>query len=196
MHPYSGFVIDLDFVIKFVDYYVREDGTILGYEKDKYSTDDLSESRVLFDLYKYTKNEKYLKAIHMCYEQVKTHPRTKEGNFWHKKIYPNQIWLDGMYMYVPFLARCAKTFDQSELFKEIRLQYQYIRENMYDEDKKKYIAWDGNRRLTALKILQNPKILDVLSNFTYTQRNFIKRIIINLLMHIIYFVSLSICEIR
>ena len=42
---------------------------------------------------------------------------------------------------------------------------------MYDEDKKKYIAWDGNRRLTALKILQNPKILDVLSNFTYTQRN-------------------------
>ena len=43
----------LDFVIKFVDYYVNEDGTILGYEKEKYSTDDLSESRVLFDLYKY-----------------------------------------------------------------------------------------------------------------------------------------------
>lgn len=42
---------------------------------------------------------------------------------------------------------------------------------MYDEEKKKYIAWDGNRRLTALKILQNPTILDVLTNFTYTQRN-------------------------
>ena len=41
----------LDFVIKFTDYYVNDDGTILGYHPEKYSTDDVSESRILFDLY-------------------------------------------------------------------------------------------------------------------------------------------------
>lgn len=41
----------------------------------------------------------------------------------------------------------------------------------YNQERKKYVAWDGNRRLTALKILQNPKILESLNNFTYTQRN-------------------------
>ena len=95
----------LEFVKGFVDYYVHEDGTILGYNKEKYSTDDVSETRVLFDLYAYTKEEKYSKAIEMVYEQVKTHPRTKEGNFWHKKIYPNQVWLDGLYMMQPFYTR-------------------------------------------------------------------------------------------
>ena len=58
----------------------------LGILKEKYSTDDVSETRVLFDLYALTKEEKYLKAIHMVYDQILTHPRTKEGNFWHKKF--------------------------------------------------------------------------------------------------------------
>ena len=94
-----------DFVKKFVDYYVNEDGTILGYDKEKYSTDDISESRILFDLYKETKEEKYSKAIELTYSQILSHPRTKEGNFWHKKIYPNQIWLDGLYMAQVFYTR-------------------------------------------------------------------------------------------
>ena len=82
----------LDFVISFVDYYVREDGSILGYEKEKYSTDDISESRILFDLYSFTGKEKYRKAIENAYSQILTHPRTKEGNFWHKGIYHDQVW--------------------------------------------------------------------------------------------------------
>ena len=92
----------LDFVIKYTDYYVNEDGTILGYHPDKYSTDDVSESRILFDLLEYTHNEKYEKAIKRVYnEQILSHPRTKHGNFWHKKIYHYQIWLYGSYMKQP-----------------------------------------------------------------------------------------------
>ena len=53
----------LDFVKRFVDYYVKEDGSILGYEMEKYSTDDVSESRILFDLYKFTNEEKYDKVV-------------------------------------------------------------------------------------------------------------------------------------
>ena len=109
----------LSFVKSFVDFYVHEDGTILGYSKEKYSTDDVSETRVLFDLYALTKEEKYLKAIHMVYDQILTHPRTKEGNFWHKKIYPNQVWLDGLYMMQPFYTRYETELNKMQNYTDI-----------------------------------------------------------------------------
>jgi unsaturated rhamnogalacturonyl hydrolase len=88
----------IDFVKKFTDYYVSDDGSILGYEPENYSTDDVCESKILFDLDEIFGDPKYKKAIDLTFEQVKNQPRTKEGNFWHKKIYPNQVWLDGVYM--------------------------------------------------------------------------------------------------
>lgn len=127
----------IDFVIKFVDYYVFEDGTIRGYDPLKYSTDDVCESRILFDLYDLTKNEKYSKAIELTYSQVKTHPRTKEGNFWHKKIYPNQVWLDGLYMMQPFYTR-YQTLRNKKDYADIVHQFQNVRKIMFDEKAKLY----------------------------------------------------------
>ena len=120
-----------NFVKKFIDYYVHEDGTIQGYEVEKYSTDDVAESRVLFDLYEMTKEEKYKKAIDLAYSQIKTHPRTKEGNFWHKKIYPNQVWLDGLYMMQPFYARYQTKFNKMD-YADIVKQFMNVRKYMYD----------------------------------------------------------------
>ncbi len=138
----------LDFVISFVDYYVHEDGTILGYDKEKYSTDDVSESRVLFDLYDYTKNEKYSKAIDMVYEQIKTHPRTKEGNFWHKKIYPNQVWLDGLYMMQPFYTRYETLRNKMQHYDDIVKQYKNVYEIMRDPKTGLYYhGYDSERKL-------------------------------------------------
>lgn len=128
----------LDFVIKFVDYYVDEDGNILGYEKENYSTDDVAESRILFDLYKYTKNEKYSKAIEKTYEQILTHPRTKEGNFWHKKIYPNQVWLDGLYMMQVFYMRYETERNGYKNYSDILKQYKNVHDIMLDPKKKLY----------------------------------------------------------
>lgn len=122
----------LNFVKTFVDFYVYEDGTILGYAKEKYSTDDVSETRVLFDLYAFTKEEKYLKAIHRVYEQILTHPRTKEGNFWHKKIYPNQVWLDGLYMMQPFYTRYETELNKMQNYSDIVQQFKNVRELMRD----------------------------------------------------------------
>ena len=51
----------------------------------------MCESRVLFDLYKLTKDEKYKRAIEYTYSQIGIQPRTFEGSFWHKDIYPNQV---------------------------------------------------------------------------------------------------------
>ncbi len=128
----------LDFVIKFVDYYVDEDGNILGYEKENYSTDDVAESRILFDLYKYTKNEKYSKAIEKTYEQILTHPRTKEGNFWHKKIYPNQVWLDGLYMMQVFYMRYETERNGYKNYSDILKQYKNVHDIMLNPKKKLY----------------------------------------------------------
>ncbi|MDE7095131.1 MAG: glycoside hydrolase family 88 protein [Anaeroplasmataceae bacterium] len=122
----------LTFVKNFVDFYVHEDGTILGYEKEKYSTDDVSETRVLFDLYAYTKEEKYLKAIELVHEQILTHPRTKEGNFWHKKIYPNQVWLDGLYMMQPFYTRYETQMNKMQNYSDIVSQFKNVYNIMRD----------------------------------------------------------------
>ncbi len=137
----------LDFVIKFVDYYVREDGTILGYDPEKFSTDDLSESKILFDLYGYTKNEKYKKAIELAHSQILKHPRTKEGNFWHKKIYPNQVWLDGLYMAQVFYTRYQTIYGGKD-YADIIKQFKNVKEIMFDSKAKLYYhGYDSAREM-------------------------------------------------
>ena len=137
----------IEFVKKFVDYYVFDDGSILGYHIDNYSTDDVCESRILFDLYNLTNNEKYNKAIEFTYNQVKNHPRTKEGNFWHKKIYPNQIWLDGLYMMQPFYTRYI-TIKGNKDYSDIVNQFKNVRKLMFNEtDKLYYHGYDSSKSI-------------------------------------------------
>ncbi len=136
----------INFVKNFVDYYVFEDGTIRGYEPEKYSTDDMSESRILFDLYDMTKEEKYKKAIELTYSQIKTHPRTKEGNFWHKKIYPNQIWLDGLYMAQPFYTRYQTSTTRD--YYDIVRQFKNVYNIMFDKKAKLYYhGYDSSKQM-------------------------------------------------
>lgn len=136
----------LEFVKNYIDYYVDEDGNILGYNKENYSTDDVAESRILFDLYKYYGEEKYKKAIELSYSQILTHPRTKEGNFWHKKIYPNQVWLDGLYMMQVFYMRYETVFNGYKNYQDIKRQYQNVRNIMFNEKKGlHYHGYDSSR---------------------------------------------------
>jgi len=92
---------------------------------------------VLFDLYRMTGKEKYRKAISLLHEQLLKQPRTSTGNFWHKKIYPEQIWLDGLYMaqvfYVRYVQECGDG-DVSDTISQIR----NVRRLMFDESKKLY----------------------------------------------------------
>lgn len=137
----------IEFVKKFIDYYVFEDGTIRGYDPNKYSTDDVCESKVLFDIYNITKDEKYLKAIELTYSQVVNHPRTKEGNFWHKQIYPNQVWLDGLYMMQPFYTRYQTMFNDSD-YTDILNQFKNVHEIMFDKEKKLYYhGYDSSKTM-------------------------------------------------
>ena len=92
----------LDFADGFIDYFVKEDGSILSYNPKEYNLDNVNAGKTLFDLYHLTHREKYRRAMDTVYSQLLGQPRTSTGNFWHKKIYPNQIWLDGLYMAQPF----------------------------------------------------------------------------------------------
>ncbi|MBN2222612.1 MAG: glycoside hydrolase family 88 protein [Vallitaleaceae bacterium] len=123
----------LDFADHFIDYYVREDGSIKSFEVEEFNIDNINEGRVLFDLYQLTGKEKYSKAIETIYEQIKQHPRTEEGNFWHKKIYPQQIWLDGLYMAQPFYTEYETKRNGLKNYKDIFGQFQNVEKYMKDE---------------------------------------------------------------
>ena len=104
----------LKFADDFIDYFVRDDGSIDSYDPKEYNIDNVNAGKTLFELYDLTGKEKYRRAIDTIYSQVKTQPRTKEGNFWHKAIYPNQVWLDGMYMGQPFYMQYEIKYNNCE----------------------------------------------------------------------------------
>lgn len=137
----------LDFIDKFVDYYVFDDGSIRGYELETYNVDNLNEGRVLFDLYRETGKTKYVKAIDLLYRQILEQPRTVTGNFWHKKIYPEQVWLDGLYMAQVFYTRYETEFNGGKNYKDIVSQFQNVYAHMYDGEKKLYYhGWDCSKK--------------------------------------------------
>ena len=136
-HELTGEKKYFDFAESFIDYYVDDDGSILGYSLERFNLDDINEGRVLFDLYEKTGKEKYKKAIFLLREQLENQPRTVTGNFWHKMIYPNQIWLDGLYMAQVFYLRFQKEFGGGD-YSDIVSQFQNVRKYMFDEKKKLY----------------------------------------------------------
>lgn len=143
-----------NFVIRYVNYYIDSDGNFLNLKDPKKSgyanteLDTICESRILFDLYDETHDSRYSKAIDRTFRHIsEEQPRTPEGNFWHKTTYPNQVWLDGMYMLQPFYIQYANRHPggtievngKSMTYEEdILNQYRLIRKNMFDETKKLY----------------------------------------------------------
>ncbi len=127
----------IKFVKDFISYYIAEDGSILGFEPDKQALDDVCESKILFDLYSLTGEEKYKKAIDITHKFLMDQPRTKDGSFWHKKIYPNQVWLDGIYMAMPFYARYQTQF-AGKNYNDLIDQLKLVRKYMFDENKQLY----------------------------------------------------------
>ena len=123
-----------DFVDNFIDFYVHEDGTILGYSEEDYNLDNICEGRVLFDLYAATHKEKYRKAMEILHGQILRQPRTSEGSFWHKAIYPNQVWLDGLYMAQVFSTRYTTEFENCAGYEDIRRQFHTVHEKMLDAE--------------------------------------------------------------
>jgi unsaturated rhamnogalacturonyl hydrolase len=135
-----------EFLIKNVGEFVMEDGTIRGYDKEAYNIDNINAGKILFFLYESTGEEKYRRAIELLMDQLRTHPRASCGNFWHKKIYPNQIWLDGLYMAQPFYMEYETKYDKKENYNDIVHQFKNVRQYLFSEEKQLYYhAYDETR---------------------------------------------------
>ncbi len=136
-----------DFAERVADHFVREDGSILTFDPEKRQLDDFNEGRVLFPAYRMTGKEKYRRAADMLHETLMRQPRTDEGSFWHKKIYPNQVWLDGLYMAQPFEALYRLTFGDGDV-RDIAAQVGIVRARMRDEATGLYRhGYDASRKV-------------------------------------------------
>lgn len=122
----------LDFIIKSMDHFVGADGSIRYYTQESYNIDYIRNGKTLLYVYEATKEDKYLKAAKYVRKQLDEHPRTKEGGFWHKKVYPHQMWLDGLYMGSPFYANYSKLFNETENFDDIASQFILMEKNARD----------------------------------------------------------------
>lgn len=109
--------------IKFkVDRFVADNGTV-NYNVTNLALDDILTGRLVLTLYKRTHDAKYKRAARILREQLRVQPRTKEGGFWHKLVYPNQMWLDGLYMAEPFYAEYGRFFPERTLFNDVAKQF-------------------------------------------------------------------------
>ena len=137
----------LDYVVEWADTLINDQGEIHLYKVETYNIDYINSGKVLFEVYRQTGNEKYRLAMDRLVDQMKMHPRTHEGVFWHKLIYQHQIWLDGLYMGSPFLAEYAVTFNRPELIDDVMNQFLVTAKRTYDEATGLYYhAFDESKR--------------------------------------------------
>jgi len=137
---YKGFVLD------WIDQFVQADGDIRTYRADEYNLDLINAGKLLFGALELTGDQRYRKALDLLREQLRKQPRTHSNGFWHKKIYPYQMWLDGIYMAEPFLAEYAYRFDEPATFEDVAYQICLVEEHTRDEKTGLlYHAWDESK---------------------------------------------------
>ncbi len=134
-------------VVDYVDRFVESDGSIWSYRLTDYNLDQLNPGRLLFPVFRASGAERCRRAIGLLREQLRHQPRTQAGGFWHKLIYPHQVWLDGIYMGSPFYAEYAATFDEPAAFDDICHQIITVEQCTRDpETGLLYHAWDESRQ--------------------------------------------------
>jgi unsaturated rhamnogalacturonyl hydrolase len=135
----------LRYMQKMMDFFVAEDGSVRDYDLDEYNSDHVTPGRICLTLYSVLGKDKYKKAADLMRSQLKTHPRTKEGGFWHKQIYPNQMWLDGLYMVEPFYAEYSMLFKEDN-WDDIANQFVWMETHARDaKTGLLYHGWDASK---------------------------------------------------
>ncbi|MCR5790804.1 MAG: glycoside hydrolase family 88 protein [Lachnospiraceae bacterium] len=138
----------LRFADAFMDHFIREDGSIATYDMREYNLDHVRPACNLFALYELTGKEKYRKAMDTIRAQLSSQPRTGEGNFWHKKIYPDQVWLDGLYMAQPFYMEYERRYRKRTGCSDSFHQFENVRRLMRDPVTGLYYhGYDESRRM-------------------------------------------------
>lgn len=135
-----------EYAKSYVDHYVEADGNIRTLALDEFNIDSINSGKLLFPLLDATGDARYRGAIEMLHRQLRWQPRTHNGVFWHKRKYPWQVWLDGLYMGAPFYAEYAARFGPKEIFDDIVRQFEESYAALHDGDTGLlYHGWDESR---------------------------------------------------
>ncbi len=142
---------DLDYLAllhTFAADYVDGHGVIRGYDPKAHSLDLICSARVLIALYDKTKEARFRDGAEAVYHDLLEQPRTQSGSFWHKSRYPNQLWLDGLYMAQPFYVAFEARYRNSQNLKDTMRQFENVHRFLYLEDKGLYChAYDESRKM-------------------------------------------------
>lgn len=134
------------YIEKAVDHYVTSDGEIRTYKLEDQNIDNIKNGRTLLTLYKVSGKLKYLKAAQTLRKQLMSQPRTSDGGFWHKNIYPSQMWLDGLYMGEPFYAEYSAMMKDDTAFNDIEKQFRLMEQHARDaKTGLLYHGWDDSK---------------------------------------------------
>lgn len=128
----------LDFMLGYLDQWIDDEGSITAYKLEDYNIDNILAGNVLFLAYDITQNEKYLKAMHLLRKQLTFQPRTTYQNFWHKRIYPYQVWLDGLYMGQIYYLTYAFKYNEQAAIKDSLNQFDNVRKYLFNKENKLY----------------------------------------------------------
>ncbi|MFL9829310.1 glycoside hydrolase family 88 protein [Flavobacterium sp. ST-87] len=122
-----------DYAFEYANQLIDDKGQILGgFAVDRYSLDLVNSGKILFDIYKKTGDSRYKTAMDSLHKQLEHHPRNTDGGYWHKKSYPWQMWLDGVYMADPFAAQYGAEFKLDKAIDDAILQVELIQKHTFD----------------------------------------------------------------
>ena len=111
----------VDYARAYMNEFIDDKGAITTptYKPETYKLDDIAPGRVLLLLHRQDKDPRWLNASKTLAAQLDKQPRTSDGGFWHKQIYPHQLWLDGIFMDCPFMADYGRTVGEAKWFDEV-----------------------------------------------------------------------------
>lgn len=136
----------LAYVLHEMETRVLPDGAMPTFLPKEYNIDHVNGGKVLFPLYRFTGEERFRKAMDIQFAQLKDHPRTQSGNYWHKQIYPHQVWLDGLFMAQPFQTDYARVTDNKALFADTVQQFLSVERLLKKTENGLYFhGWDESR---------------------------------------------------
>ena len=129
-----------------VNWFVKPDGSVTDYRLKEYNLDRIFPGRNVLTVYKRNPDPKYKIALDNFIEQLNTHPKTNSGGYWHKNIYPWQMWLDGIFMASTYMANYAGEFNSPKWFDVATSQTKMIYEKTLDPKSGLLLhAWDESR---------------------------------------------------
>lgn len=135
-----------DFVYREVSTRIDGSGRIAGYDPDEFNIDNVNPARVVLALAQDCAEPRFDQALAMPLDQLARHPRTASGNYWHKRIYPNQVWLDGLYMAQPFRCAWAHAAGQAGIVDDVLAQFGTVWQHLRHGDTGLFVhGWDESR---------------------------------------------------